>query len=111
MLKKLFRWFAGPGARESVDCTRLQVVLYTRQGCHLCEAALHTVDEVRTSYPFTLSVIDVDSDLQLRDRFGEEVPVVMVNGKVRFRGRVNRALLQRLLYAEGRRRAPAAGED
>ena len=32
--------------------------------------------------------------------YGEQVPVVTVDGKVRFRGGVNRVLLQRLLEAE-----------
>jgi len=41
--------------------------------------------------------VDVDSDSGLRSLHGEWVPVVEMGGKVRFRGRVNRVLLRRLL--------------
>ena len=40
-------------------------------------------------------------DPELAAKYGNEVPVVAVNGKVRFRGVVNPALLERLLTAEG----------
>ncbi len=43
--------------------------------------------------------MDVDADPQLAAQFGECVPVVTVNGKIRFRGRVNPVLLERLLQA------------
>ena len=46
---------------------------------------------------FALEAVDVDTDPQLAARFGECVPVVTVNGKVRFRGKVNGVLLRRLL--------------
>ena len=42
----------------------------------------------------------MDTDGELVARYGEWVPVVTVNGKVRFRGGVNPVLLERLLRAE-----------
>jgi hypothetical protein len=39
---------------------------------------------------------DVDDDPELASQYGESVPVVTVNGKIRFRGRVNPVLLERL---------------
>jgi hypothetical protein len=47
--------------------------------------------------------VDVDDNPQLQVRYGEHVPVVVVNGKVRFRGFINPVLLQRLLRAEAGR--------
>jgi hypothetical protein len=44
--------------------------------------------------------VDIDTDPDLVARYGTEVPVVTVNGKVRFRGEVNRVLLERLLEGE-----------
>lgn len=43
--------------------------------------------------------MDIDSDGELVSRYGLQIPVVTVNGKVRFRGQVNLVLLQRLLDA------------
>jgi hypothetical protein len=52
-----------------------------------------------------LATVDVDSDPELVARHGDCVPVVTVNGKVRFRGAVNPVLLARLLTAEAARQS------
>ena len=84
----------------------MPVVLYTRRGCHLCEGAWESLQEARRRYQFPLAVVDVDSDPVLAAQHGNWVPVVTVDGKVRFRGAVNRLLLIRLLEAERRERSP-----
>ena len=76
------------------------VVMYSRQGCHLCDDVWKQLQKARRQYPFTLEKTDVDADAELKAKFGEQVPVVCVDGKVRFRGQVNNVLLQRLLEAE-----------
>jgi hypothetical protein len=42
---------------------------------------------------------NVDDDPALAARYGECVPVVFVDGKLRFRGRIEPALLERLFVA------------
>jgi glutaredoxin len=74
-----------------------EIVLYTRQGCHLCEDARAVLDSAALSYPLVVKSVDVDTDPDLVSSYGLEVPVVMINGKVRFRGRINGVLLDRLL--------------
>jgi hypothetical protein len=71
-----------------------------RSGCHLCETAWAILDEARKRYGFTLEAVDIDRSAELVAKYGTCVPVVTVNGKVRFRGAVNRVLLQRLLDAK-----------
>lgn len=73
--------------------SKQQVVLYTRQGCHLCEDAL----AILIAHGFVPKTVDVDQDAALRERFNECVPVVEIDGKIRFRGRVDAVLLRRLL--------------
>lgn len=70
-----------------------RVVLYTRDGCHLCEEAKN----ILLQHGLLPEEIDIDQDAQLRQQFDECVPVVEVDGKVRFRGRIDRRLLRRLL--------------
>jgi Glutaredoxin-like domain (DUF836) len=77
----------------------LHFVLYTRGGCHLCESAWQELTNAQASYRFVLEKRDVDAEPEWAARFGECVPVVTVNDKVRFRGSVNSVLLQRLLDA------------
>lgn len=69
------------------------VVLYTRQGCCLCDDA----QELLERYGVAPQLVDIDADPALRDKFNTCVPVVEIEGKVRFRGRVNEVLLRRLL--------------
>jgi glutaredoxin len=78
--------------------------MYTRRGCHLCDDAWGLLQRERGRYGFTLEAVDVDTEAELAERYGTEVPVVVVNGKVRFRGVVNVHLLRRLLRAECRLR-------
>jgi glutaredoxin len=99
----LFSWWQSLIRRRPPRPTHLQLVMYTRSGCHLCATAWIELLEAQKRHGFALSAIDVDSDPQLTARFGEEVPVITLNGKVRFRGGLNRALLIRLIRAEGRR--------
>lgn len=67
--------------------------IYTRQGCHLCEEA-HALLQRHGLQP---ELIDIDADPELRNRYTECVPVVVIDGKERFRGRVDERLLVRLL--------------
>jgi thiol-disulfide isomerase/thioredoxin len=75
----------------------LSVVVYTRQGCHLCDDLWSAISKFQTEYHFKLSAVDVDADPDLVAKFHTCVPVVEVNGKVRLRGRWNAVLFQRIL--------------
>lgn len=68
-------------------------VVYTRQGCHLCDVAVALLRR----NGLEPDLVDIDQDPQLRSRYDTCVPVVMVDGRERFRGRVNEVLLRRLL--------------
>jgi glutaredoxin len=78
-----------------------RVVMYTRQGCHLCETAWELLIDEQRRLGFSLEKTDVDTDPTLAAEHGLHVPVVVVNGKVRFRGVVNAVLLRRLFDACG----------
>lgn len=73
--------------------------MYTRQGCHLCEQAWQQLEEARRRYEFALRSVDVDEEPELVRQYGECVPVVAINDRVRFRGIVNPVLLRRILEA------------
>jgi predicted thioredoxin/glutaredoxin len=83
----------------------LDVKVYTRRGCHLCDVAWEQLRQRQGRAGFRLSAVDVDSDPRLIEQYGTCVPVVAVNGRVRFRGVVNPVLLDRLLLGETRRRS------
>jgi hypothetical protein len=75
-----------------------RLVLYTRVGCHLCEDAQALLGRYAVYLPPVIAV-DIDNDPYLAARFSTCVPVVEIDGIVRFRGRVNELLLRRLIAA------------
>ncbi|HYV39819.1 MAG TPA: glutaredoxin family protein [Gemmataceae bacterium] len=76
-----------------------QVVMYTRQGCHLCDEAWQLLTDMQAKHALKLTAVDVDSQPDLIQQFGERVPVIVIDGKERFWGRTNRVLLERFLQA------------
>ena len=71
----------------------MKVILYTRAGCHLCDDA----EAVLAAHGLHAERVDVDRHPELRARYGECVPVVEIDGKERFRGRIDPLLLRRLI--------------
>jgi glutaredoxin len=57
---------------------RLQ--LLTRAGCHLCEVAAKTLDQVAAQAGLAPEAIDVDADPELQAEYGDRVPVVLLDG-------------------------------
>jgi glutaredoxin len=76
----------------------LSVVLYTRAGCHLCDEA----ERLLVQFGLNPKEVDVDSDPALVERHGLRVPVVEINGRERFFGRIDPVLLRRIIETEGR---------
>ena len=71
----------------------MNVKLYTRAGCHLCDDAL----ELLQRHGVEPTCVDIDGDAELLRQFNECVPVVEIDGVVRFRGKIEPRLLVRLL--------------
>ncbi len=56
----------------------IEVILYSRHDCHLCDVALTNLEELQSEIPHHLTVIDIDSDSKLRGMYGNTVPVVSI---------------------------------
>ena len=78
---------------DSIASSIPSVVIYTRTNCCLC----HDAEELLKRYGMAPVMVDIDRDPELQKRFTECVPVVQIDGVIRFRGRVNEVLLRRLL--------------
>lgn len=72
--------------------------LLTRPGCELCDDALSVLNEFQGVLP-PVSTIDISDNPQLTRQFGESIPVVMLDNRVRFRGAVDPLLMQRIVDA------------
>ena len=58
-----------------------QVTLITRSGCHLCAEAELTLRGLAGDLGFGYREVDVDATAELRDRFGDRVPVIVIDGR------------------------------
>jgi glutaredoxin len=73
-----------------------RVVIYTRTNCELCDDAMQLLDGYEKYLP-DIQEINIETDQSLIERYGTCVPVVEIDEKVRFRGRLNEILLRRLI--------------
>ena len=58
------------------DQNPLELIIYVREGCHLCEDMIFVLQQYQARQYFSLNVIDVDSDSDLQSRYGVRVPVL-----------------------------------
>jgi glutaredoxin len=76
-----------------------RVTLYGRQGCHLCDDARAVIERVCADLGEGFVEVDVDSDPALLDRYAEEIPVTLVDGRQHDFWRVDEARLRAALAA------------
>ena len=77
----------------------VELVVYTKPDCHLCEDMKNVVGRVvgKNRGVATLREVDVSQDADLLATYGEQIPVLFVNGRKAFKYRVSeRALRDRL---------------
>jgi hypothetical protein len=57
------------------------VTLLTRTACHLCEPVRAVVTQVCSGGGYSWREVNVDTDPDLRSEYGDQVPVVLVDGE------------------------------
>jgi glutaredoxin len=77
----------------------VEVRIYSRADCHLCEVAKSTIERVGedVDVPVTIEEIDVDGDETLKAEYGDRVPYVFVDGWPAFKYEVDEAELRNQL--------------
>jgi hypothetical protein len=63
-----------------VSSPTARVTIYGRPGCHLCDDARAVVAQVCAELGESFVEISIDDDPDLRRRYGEEIPVTLVDG-------------------------------
>ena len=79
----------------------IALTIYTRQGCHLCQEMKVIVERVVRDTRTVVEVqeIDIANDPALEERYGLEIPVLLVDGKKAAKYRVTEEELTRILIA------------
>ena len=81
--------------------TAVAVTLVSKPGCHLCDAArdvvTRVIGELGAETSVSLDEISIFDDKALYDAYVEEIPVVLINGKVHNIWRVDPTRLRNAL--------------
>ncbi|HUI07403.1 MAG TPA: glutaredoxin family protein [Verrucomicrobiae bacterium] len=56
------------------------VTIYSRPGCHLCERAKDCLRRVQARVQFSLEDVDISQDPELLARYGNDIPVILLDG-------------------------------
>ena len=67
---------------------KANVTLYTRPGCHLCEEAKAEMLAADCEGEYVLEEVNIDTDPALKERYGLEIPVILINGTKAFKYRL-----------------------
>ena len=56
------------------------ITVFTRHGCHLCEVAVEVLEGMRSELNFEIEKIYIDANAELEKLYGEQVPVIHIDG-------------------------------
>jgi glutaredoxin len=82
----------------------LDVTLYTRPGCHLCQDAKALLQPLLSEFDATLREVNIEEDPELQQRYGLDIPVIFLGSRKAAKHRVDTRQFRRQLE-EARARA------
>ena len=99
-------WLRAAGSAETYARTEdgrlqlaapLDVTIYSRPGCHLCEEAKAHMAPLLKEFGARLTEINIDDDPELRARYDYDVPVIFLGARKAAKHRVDLAQFRRQL--------------
>jgi hypothetical protein len=69
------------------------LTVYSRNYCHLCDEMIAGLHMLQARFHFGLSILDVDCDTALEQRYGEHVPVLLHGDRELCRHRLDESLV------------------
>ena len=80
----------------------IEVTFYTKAGCHLCEEARELLEEQAEQTEYTLTEVDIRSDLVVFELYRYRIPVILINQETLLEGRIDaQELANAFRQAEG----------
>ena len=63
-----------------------RVIVYTKEGCHLCERVIKVLGKLASEQSFEIATQDITTSQELFERYKFVIPVLEIDGKVRLGG-------------------------
>ncbi len=76
----------------------LQVILYTKAGCHLCQDARDMLDEIAAQVEYELTEIDIRHDSETFEQYRYRIPVIFIDETLAAEGRIEYSDLARAFH-------------
>ena len=67
----------------------MNIVLYSKPGCHLCDVARESLEELAAEIRFDLDEVDIRDDPEIFERYRYRIPVVWMDGSEIAEGRIS----------------------
>ncbi len=80
-----------------------EVLVYSRKECHLCDLVKQTLAQLQGAADFQWREVDIDLDPELRQRYNDEVPVVLIDGHKAFKYHMEPHAFLKALAGQARR--------
>ena len=58
-----------------------RITLYSKLDCHLCDRAKEVLDRCRQQIAFEIEVVDISQKPELLARYGQDIPVILLDGQ------------------------------
>ncbi len=75
----------------------MRITIMSRTECHLCHVVARVAAQVQEDLAFHLTIVDIDHDTDLRQRYGDRIPVVLLNDREILSGKVTGGELRKAI--------------
>ncbi len=78
----------------------VNITIYSKKDCHLCDVAKETLFEIKQEFPFSLIEIDIGRDKTAFEKYKHLIPVVEIDGKIISCYRINATEVKKILRSK-----------
>lgn len=75
----------------------VNITIYSKNNCHLCDIAIETLLKIQKEFPFSLTEVDIVKDKAIFEKYKYLIPVIEIDGEKTFTYKVNEAELKTIL--------------
>jgi glutaredoxin len=75
----------------------VNITIYSKKNCHLCDIAKEALIDIRKEFPFSLIEVDIEKDKETFEKYKYLIPVIEVDGEKIFTYKVNETELKTIL--------------
>ena len=75
----------------------LNLKIYSKNDCHLCDIAKKELNDLQNEIAFSITETDIEKDHEAFEKYKYLIPVIEIDGKIMFTGRIDRNRLKNAL--------------